>query len=242
MLACPTYRVIVYLEICICLRFYNDRELLFKSSDKGVSGQWPDYQVQKLGEGAATGYPSRPLLDREFDMGLARPLSRSVRLNGFATCLWFEQVYWGYPWRESPGIIAARSVPCRPMWTEVHLRHGGVKNFSGLVRVMCGGPASRTRVRPVWGEALVPRRFGYISSSRLKLLRLLQEGDYLALGSDITRHSDTRIIASTNQDLWALENRGKFRKDLIYRLSTHRLTIPQNLLNQMEFNRFFLSL
>jgi DNA-binding NtrC family response regulator len=63
-------------------------------------------------------------------------------------------------------------------------------------------------------------------SSQVKLLRLLQEGDYLALGSDITRHSDTRIIASTNQDLWALEKQGKFRKDLIYRLSTHRLTIP----------------
>lgn len=63
-------------------------------------------------------------------------------------------------------------------------------------------------------------------SSQVKLLRLLQEGDYLALGSDITRHSDTRIIASTNQDLWALEKQGKFRKDLIYRLSTHKLTIP----------------
>ena len=63
-------------------------------------------------------------------------------------------------------------------------------------------------------------------SSQVKLLRLLQEGDYLALGSDITRHSDTRIIASTNQDLWALEKEGKFRKDLIYRLSTHTLTIP----------------
>ncbi|MGD9824240.1 sigma-54-dependent transcriptional regulator [Desulfobacter sp.] len=63
-------------------------------------------------------------------------------------------------------------------------------------------------------------------SSQVKLLRLLQGGDYLALGSDITRHSDTRIIASTNQDLWALEKQGKFRKDLIYRLSTHKLTIP----------------
>ena len=31
---------------------------------------------------------------REFDMGLAQPLSRSVRLNGFATCLRLEQVYW----------------------------------------------------------------------------------------------------------------------------------------------------
>jgi DNA-binding NtrC family response regulator len=63
-------------------------------------------------------------------------------------------------------------------------------------------------------------------TSQVKLLRLLQEGDYLALGSDRIRHSDARIIAATNQDLWALEKQGKFRKDLIYRLSTHTLTLP----------------
>ena len=63
-------------------------------------------------------------------------------------------------------------------------------------------------------------------SSQVKLLRLIQEGEYLPLGSDRTRHSNARIIASTNQDLWALEAQGKFRKDLIYRLSTHTLTLP----------------
>ena len=63
-------------------------------------------------------------------------------------------------------------------------------------------------------------------SSQVKLLRLLQEGEYLPLGSDRTRESDARIIASTNHDLWALEKDGKFRKDLIYRLSTHTLTLP----------------
>ncbi len=63
-------------------------------------------------------------------------------------------------------------------------------------------------------------------SSQVKLLRLIQEGEYLPLGSDRTRKSDARIIASTNQDLWALEKEGRFRKDLIYRLSTHTLTLP----------------
>jgi DNA-binding NtrC family response regulator len=63
-------------------------------------------------------------------------------------------------------------------------------------------------------------------SSQVKLLRLLQEGEYLPLGSDRTRKSDVRILASTNLDLWALEKKGKFRKDLIYRLSTHTLTLP----------------
>ncbi|MCP3872738.1 MAG: sigma-54-dependent Fis family transcriptional regulator [Desulfobacteraceae bacterium] len=63
-------------------------------------------------------------------------------------------------------------------------------------------------------------------TSQIKLLRLLQEREYLPLGSDKIRHSDARIIASTNLDLWTLENRGVFRKDLIYRLSTHTLTLP----------------
>ena len=63
-------------------------------------------------------------------------------------------------------------------------------------------------------------------SSQVKLLRLLQEGEYLPLGSDQIKKSDVRIIASTNLDLWTLEKKGVFRKDLIYRLSTHTLTLP----------------
>lgn len=63
-------------------------------------------------------------------------------------------------------------------------------------------------------------------TSQIKLLRLLQEKEYLPLGSDKTRKSDARIIASTNLDLWALEKKGIFRKDLIYRLSTHTVTLP----------------
>ena len=48
----------------------------------------------------------------EFDMGLARPQSRSVRLNGFATCLRLEQVYW-----DILGDMARvnRSARCCPM-------------------------------------------------------------------------------------------------------------------------------
>ena len=63
-------------------------------------------------------------------------------------------------------------------------------------------------------------------TSQVKLLRLIQEGEYLPLGSDRTKNSDVRILASTNLDLWTLEKKGVFRKDLIYRLSTHTLTLP----------------
>ncbi|MCP3940220.1 MAG: sigma-54-dependent Fis family transcriptional regulator, partial [Desulfobacteraceae bacterium] len=63
-------------------------------------------------------------------------------------------------------------------------------------------------------------------TSQIKLLRLLQEGEYRPLGSDCIHKSDVRILASTNLDLWALEKKGRFRKDLIYRLSIHSFTLP----------------
>ena len=53
----------------------------------------------------------------EFDMGLARPLSRSVRLNGFATCLRLEQVYWDILGRYGQGQLLfgqCAVVPCGP--------------------------------------------------------------------------------------------------------------------------------
>jgi predicted DNA-binding ribbon-helix-helix protein len=73
----------------------------------------------------------------EFDMGLARPQSRSVRLNGFATCLRLEQVYWDILGEMARINCCSVSALLSHVDREVHLRHGGVKNFSGLVRVVC---------------------------------------------------------------------------------------------------------
>ncbi len=63
-------------------------------------------------------------------------------------------------------------------------------------------------------------------SSQVKLLRLIQEGEYMPLGSEKVHYSDARIITATNQDLWSLQRSGKFRKDLNYRLRTHHIHIP----------------
>ncbi len=62
--------------------------------------------------------------------------------------------------------------------------------------------------------------------SQVKLLRLLQEREYMPLGQDSLRLSNARVIASTHADLWALQQQGVFRKDLHYRLRTHLLRIP----------------
>ncbi|MHB2249432.1 ribbon-helix-helix domain-containing protein [Pseudomonas fitomaticsae] len=72
-----------------------------------------------------------------FDMALIRPLSRSVRLNGFATCMRLEQVYWNILGRMAEDNCCSVGALLSRVDREVHLRHGGVKNFSGLVRVVC---------------------------------------------------------------------------------------------------------
>jgi len=63
-------------------------------------------------------------------------------------------------------------------------------------------------------------------SSQIKLLRLIQEGEYLPLGCDAVKKTDVRIVVATNQDLHELMRQGRFRKDLYYRLQTHHVHIP----------------
>jgi DNA-binding NtrC family response regulator len=63
-------------------------------------------------------------------------------------------------------------------------------------------------------------------ASQVKLLRLLQDGEFFPLGSDIVKYSDARVVVATNQNLQALQESGKFRKDLYYRLRAHHIHIP----------------
>ena len=62
--------------------------------------------------------------------------------------------------------------------------------------------------------------------SQVKLLRLLQEDEYLPLGSDEPLKSKARIVAATNEDLWMLQKKGRFRHDLNFRLRAHHVNIP----------------
>ncbi|MDD4952393.1 MAG: sigma 54-interacting transcriptional regulator, partial [Desulfovibrionaceae bacterium] len=63
-------------------------------------------------------------------------------------------------------------------------------------------------------------------ASQVKALRLLQEREYLPLGSDIPRLTNACIVAATNRPLEALLADGRFRKDLYFRLRTHNIEIP----------------
>ncbi len=63
-------------------------------------------------------------------------------------------------------------------------------------------------------------------ASQVKLLRLLQESEYMAVGSDRVARADIRVIAATSLDLEARITDGRFRRDLYYRLCGHRIHLP----------------
>ena len=62
--------------------------------------------------------------------------------------------------------------------------------------------------------------------SQAKLLRFLEEKEFMKIGSSKPTKVDVRVIAATNRDLRKLMLEGKFRKDLYYRLSTIYIYIP----------------
>ena len=61
---------------------------------------------------------------------------------------------------------------------------------------------------------------------QVKLLRVLQEGQFERLGSSRTISVDCRIIAATNRDLNDMIQEGRFRKDLYFRLNVFPITVP----------------
>jgi DNA-binding NtrC family response regulator len=62
--------------------------------------------------------------------------------------------------------------------------------------------------------------------SQVKLLRLLQEGEYYPLGADRPRWMRARVVVATHNDLTARQASGAFRRDLYYRLRSHHVHLP----------------
>jgi transcriptional regulator with GAF, ATPase, and Fis domain len=59
-----------------------------------------------------------------------------------------------------------------------------------------------------------------------KLLRVLQDGEFVRVGGTTTLHANVRIIAATNRDLERAVESGQFREDLYYRLNVFRVHLP----------------
>jgi transcriptional regulator with PAS, ATPase and Fis domain len=62
--------------------------------------------------------------------------------------------------------------------------------------------------------------------TQARLLRVLETGEYIRVGSSKVQKTDVRVIAATNKDLLEFTQRNKFREDLYYRLNTVPIRVP----------------
>jgi|TARA_B100000029_G_scaffold191026_3_gene188875 DNA-binding NtrC family response regulator len=69
--------------------------------------------------------------------------------------------------------------------------------------------------------------------TQVKLLRVLESGEFMRVGEAKTRYTDVRVIAATNKDLGDLVKKGDFRQDLYFRLKTVTIDVPA-LRNRVE--------
>ena len=93
--------------------------------------------------------------------------------------------------------------------------------FTGATKLRVG------RFEAAHGGTLFLDEIGNLSASgQMKLLRVLQTGEYQRLGSSTTRKVDVRIVSATNADLRADIASGKFREDLYFRLNVIELHVP----------------
>jgi len=91
---------------------------------------------------------------------------------------------------------------------------GAVQDRKGLIELAAGGTLFLDEIGDLKPE------------SQVKLLRLLQEAEYMPLGADTPKSTDARIVVATNRDIEAMQSDESFRKDLYYRLKAHQIQIP----------------
>lgn len=63
-------------------------------------------------------------------------------------------------------------------------------------------------------------------TTQVRLLRVLENGEFIKVGSSKVQKTNVRIVAATNINLFEAINKGKFREDLYYRLSTIEISLP----------------
>jgi Nif-specific regulatory protein len=91
---------------------------------------------------------------------------------------------------------------------------GAIDNRPGLLEIANGGVVFFDEISNL------------STKLQAKLLRALQEREIRRLGEPAARKVDIQVIAATNQDLREAVRRGKFRKDLYYRLNTLEIRVP----------------
>lgn len=123
------------------------------------------------------------------------------------------------------------------------------RKHNGFIAINCGAIPAGTIDSELFGHekgsftSAVEARKGYFETvdggtifldeigelpleTQSRLLRVLESGEFLKVGSSKVQKTNVRVIAATNRDLLAYSQEGKFREDLYYRLSTVSIKIP----------------
>jgi DNA-binding NtrC family response regulator len=123
------------------------------------------------------------------------------------------------------------------------------RRHQGFIAVNCGALPEGTIDSELFGHekgaftSAIDTRKGYFESvdkgtifldeigelpleTQSRLLRVLENGEFMKVGSSKVQKTDVRIVAATNKDLLKQAEKGKFREDLYYRLSTISLYLP----------------
>jgi len=115
--------------------------------------------------------------------------------------------------------VNCAAIPNHPRERAIRSRAWGVHGRHPLAK-------GRTVREGLFRDALPRRDFGELSPAvQVKLLRVLQEGEYEPLGGNTVR-ADVRIVAATNRDLLAEVSAGRFREDLFLPAHVIAVTAP----------------
>ncbi len=151
------------------------------------------------------------------------PLKSTVLLTGESGVgkeLIAEAIHYGSPRRDKPLVkVNCGALPENLIESELFGHEKGA--FTGAHQQRKG------RFELADGGTIFLDEVGEMpSQAQVRLLRVLQEGEFERLGGTKTLKVDVRVVAATNRDLAEAVNMGQFRKDLFYRLNVIHLEVP----------------
>jgi len=122
--------------------------------------------------------------------------------------------------RDKPFVqVNAGGLPDELLEAELFGAEAGA--YTGAKRLRIG------RFEEANGGTLFLDEIGNLSANgQMKLLRVLQTGEFQRLGSNTTHKTDVRLISATNANLAHAIKQGRFREDLYFRLNVIELTVP----------------
>ena len=129
------------------------------------------------------------------------------------------------------------------------IHHNSARKHNKYIAVNCGAIPEGTIDSELFGHekgaftGAISERKGYFAeadkgtifldeigelplATQARLLRVLESGEYIRVGSSTVEKTNVRIVAATNVDLTEAIEKGRFRQDLFYRLSTIPIRVP----------------